>query len=71
MSVCIAGVSTSGSLIFYMGEDHSLPFMSLQIIMLFTHDFGAVSFIFFFFFAVQSRVGRSELSSAIDLELFE
>lgn len=71
MSVCIVGVSTSGSSIFYMGEDHSLPFMSLQIIiMLFTHHFGAVSFIFFFF-AVQSRVGRSELSSAIDLELFE
>lgn len=59
MSVCIAGVSTSGSLIFYMGEDHSLPFMSLQIIMLFTHDFGAVSFIFFFSLLYRVELGEA------------
>lgn len=48
MSVCIAEVSTSGSFIFYMGEDHSLPFCVFKnVLSCFYHHFGAVSHFFF------------------------
>lgn len=47
------------SFFFYMGKDHSLPFMSIQI-----------TLFYFIFCCTEIWVGRSE-SSAIDLELFE
>lgn len=67
VSVCVVGVSTSGSLIFFfffffnMGEDHSLPFVSKQM---FYHAFyssrWSIFFVRLFFFAVQ----RVELGDA-------
>lgn len=60
-------VSTSCSFIFYMGEDHSLPFF-VSIRMFYRAFYASL---FFSLCCTESRVGRSELSSAIDLELFE
>lgn len=67
VSVGVVGVSTSGSLIFIcffvflnMGEDHSLPFVSINrcFIMLFTHHVGAFFFSFLFVLFVFSWLYR-------------
>lgn len=55
---------------FYMGEDHSLPFCVYTDVLLCILRVTLEQF-FFFLCCTESRVGRSKLSSAIDLELFE